>query len=105
MFAKELVDALILYSYGLNETIGNTSTNATTSLYNMNLRLGKEIAQNLRGFGFIGYSGNVSIDNNGVRVSIIQFSGMDSAYNRIPYFNCAANSTMNVSHFLGLQFE
>jgi hypothetical protein len=62
----------------------------------MNLRIGKEIADNLRGFSFEGYSGNVSIDMYGVRVSLLQFSGMDANFARIPYFNCAANSSKNV---------
>ncbi|KAI6198223.1 Guanylate cyclase [Aphelenchoides fujianensis] len=86
VFAKELADALILYAAGLNITMARNRTNPTSG----DLRLGKEIAKNL-----IGYTFN-AIDKNGVRVSNLQFSGFDSNFTRVVYFNCTANSTTSL---------
>ncbi|KAI6233991.1 Guanylate cyclase [Aphelenchoides fujianensis] len=92
VFAKELADALILYAAGLNITMARNRTNPTSG----DLRLGKEIAKNLIGYTFNGYSGNVTIDKNGVRVSNLQFSGFDSNFTRVVYFNCTSNSTTSL---------
>lgn len=91
------MDTLILYSYGLNQTLkAIQQTNKSVSLLDMDLRLGKEIASNLRNFEFGGYSGNVKIDKRGVRVSYLQFSGLDSNFTRALYFTSIANSTSSI---------
>ncbi|KAI6211232.1 Guanylate cyclase [Aphelenchoides besseyi] len=92
VFAKELADALILYAAGLNLTMRRNGTNGVVN----DLRLGKEIAKSLIGYTLNGYSGNVTIDLNGVRVSNLQFSGFDSNFTRVIYFNCTANSTTSI---------
>ena len=111
VFARELADALLLYSAGLNMTMGANARVFSQSVASADLRLGDEIVRSLHNFNLtgaraarrrpsqwpvLGFSGNISIDRNAVRVSFLSLTGLTANFSRIVHFNAAANSTQTM---------
>lgn len=112
--AAGLGDALYMYALGLNKTLAKLTQNPlATNFLNLNLKLGRDIRNNLSNVTFkgkdalldityyyyiiSGLQGNLVMDQNTVRVNNFIFAGLSSSFVPTYYYKIHAsmdNATM-----------